>query len=120
MPATGSSLKFVTSGAAASTPTPSKHGSPSTNSMMASPTTPTPLENIASPHELTTFVKHRVETVLMELENKFDDMSSQVLDRLTQMSSRIDSLELSIHELLNGDLGSTAPASPAPGSSTRF
>jgi len=67
-------------------------------------------ENISSPHELTAFV----ENVLDDLEKKFDDMSSQVLDRMSKMSSRIDTLELSIQELLNDDLGGGRIDSPTP------
>ncbi|KAF8476470.1 heat shock factor binding protein 1-domain-containing protein [Gautieria morchelliformis] len=68
-------------------------------------------EDISSPHELTAFV----ETLLGQLETKFDDMSSQILDRMSQMSARVDSLETSIQDLINGDV--SVPQSPAAGSS---
>ncbi|KAI8980139.1 heat shock factor binding protein 1-domain-containing protein [Trametes punicea] len=65
--------------------------------------TPNP-PDISSPHELTAFV----ESLLEQLDQKFDDMSSQILDRMMQMSSRVDALEASIHDIINGD----APAPP--------
>ncbi|KAF8526230.1 hypothetical protein BU17DRAFT_40713 [Hysterangium stoloniferum] len=71
-------------------------------------------ESISSPHELTAFV----ENVLSDIEKKFDDMSTQVLDRMSQMSSRIDALELSIQELLNDDMGGGRNDSPTPGSTS--
>ncbi|KAF8871757.1 heat shock factor binding protein 1-domain-containing protein, partial [Infundibulicybe gibba] len=64
--------------------------------------------DISSPHELTAFV----ETLLEQLDAKFDDMSSQILDRMTQMSTRVDSLEASIQDIINGDIG--VPQSPSP------
>ncbi|KAF8574940.1 hypothetical protein K439DRAFT_1250991, partial [Ramaria rubella] len=66
-------------------------------------------EDISSPHELTVFV----ETLLGQLETKFDDMSTQILDRMSQMSARVDSLESSIQDLINGDV--SVPQSPALG-----
>nr|GAT58328.1 predicted protein [Mycena chlorophos] len=45
--------------------------------------------DISSPHELTAFV----ETLLEQLDSKFDEMSSQILDRMSQMSTRVDALE---------------------------
>ncbi|KAF9516900.1 hypothetical protein BS47DRAFT_1340198 [Hydnum rufescens UP504] len=69
-------------------------------------------EEISSPHELTAFV----ETLLSQLEGRFDDMSNQILDRMNQMSSRVDALESSIHDLINGDIA--RPATPStPGNS---
>ncbi|ETW82771.1 hypothetical protein HETIRDRAFT_247841, partial [Heterobasidion irregulare TC 32-1] len=66
--------------------------------------------DISSPHELTAFV----ETLLEQLDAKFDDMSSQILDRMMQMSSRVDALEASIQDIINGDI-STQSNPPTPG-----
>ncbi|GJJ14451.1 hypothetical protein Clacol_008715 [Clathrus columnatus] len=63
------------------------------------PKNPPRLEDISSPHELTAFV----ESLLSQLEGRFDDMSSQILDKLSQMSTRVDSLETSIQDLINAD-----------------
>ncbi|KAF9266523.1 hypothetical protein L218DRAFT_858081 [Marasmius fiardii PR-910] len=65
------------------------------------------VNHISSPHELTAFV----ETLLEQLDSKFDEMSSQILERMSQMSSRVDALEASIQDIINGDV----PASPTPG-----
>ncbi|KAF8813499.1 hypothetical protein BYT27DRAFT_7181048 [Phlegmacium glaucopus] len=67
-------------------------------------------KDISSPHELTAFV----ETLLEQLDSKFDDMSTQILDRMNQMSTRVDALEASIQDIINGDVVSV-PESPAPG-----
>ncbi|KAF8526211.1 heat shock factor binding protein 1-domain-containing protein [Hysterangium stoloniferum] len=75
----------------------------------ASKSAPKP-EDISSPHELTAFV----ETLLGQLETRFEDMSAQILDRMTQMSARVDSLESSIQDLINGDMTGSAPQSPVP------
>ncbi|KAF5327193.1 hypothetical protein D9619_004977 [Psilocybe cf. subviscida] len=64
--------------------------------------------DISSPHELTAFV----ETLLEQLDHKFDDMSRQILDRMNQMSSRVDALENSIQDIINGDV--SVPQSPSP------
>lgn len=63
-------------------------------------------QDISSPHELTAFV----ETLLEQLDSKFDEMSNQILDRMNQMSSRVDALEASIQDIINGDV----PQSPSP------
>ncbi|KAK1231888.1 hypothetical protein PQX77_004979 [Marasmius sp. AFHP31] len=62
------------------------------------------LNNISSPHELTAFV----ETLLEQLDSKFDEMSNQILERMTQMSTRVDALEASIQDIISGDI----PQSP--------
>ncbi|KAM5530867.1 hypothetical protein V8D89_015452 [Ganoderma adspersum] len=62
--------------------------------------------DISSPHELTAFV----ESLLEQLDQKFDDMSSQILDRMTQMSGRVDALEASIQDIISSD----APSQPQP------
>ncbi|KAH9902970.1 heat shock factor binding protein 1-domain-containing protein [Cubamyces menziesii] len=77
----------------------------STTAGAAKPAAPNP-PDISSPHELTAFV----ESLLEQLDQKFEDMSSQILDRMTQMSSRVDALEASIHDIINSD----APAPPLP------
>ncbi|TIA83399.1 hypothetical protein E3P99_04138 [Wallemia hederae] len=64
--------------------------------------------DISSPHELTAFV----EDVLTKLDTKFDAMSSVVLEKMDEMSDRVDSLEHSIQELVN----TAGPASPKPAS----
>lgn len=78
------------------------------------PKSPPRLEDISSPHELTAFV----ESLLGQLEGKFEDMSSQILDKLNQMSVRVDSLETSIQDLINGGPISL-PTSPAPSQTRR-
>jgi len=67
---------------------------------------------ITNPDELTSFV----ETILKDLEEKFDNMSTQVLEKMDNMSSRIDSLELSLRDLLNNDIGISRPGTPSGGS----
>ncbi|GBE88591.1 hypothetical protein BKA93DRAFT_811299 [Sparassis latifolia] len=89
--------------------TPSRPGTSAGASSTAAPTpvakAPPNPSDISSPHELTAFV----ETLLEELDTKFDDMSSQILDRMMQMSSRVDALEAAIHDIIHGD---TMPSSP--------
>ncbi|KIK03006.1 hypothetical protein K443DRAFT_5731 [Laccaria amethystina LaAM-08-1] len=65
--------------------------------------------DISSPHELTAFV----ETLLEQLDAKFDEMSTQILDRMTQMSTRVDALEASIQDIINGDVAASVPQSPS-------
>ncbi|KAF8645860.1 hypothetical protein AX16_007518 [Volvariella volvacea WC 439] len=65
--------------------------------------------DISSPHELTAFV----ETLLTQLDSKFDEMSDQILERMTQMSTRVDALEAAIQDIINGDV--TVPQSPGMG-----
>ncbi|EIM88336.1 uncharacterized protein STEHIDRAFT_95469 [Stereum hirsutum FP-91666 SS1] len=67
--------------------------------------------DISSPHELTAYV----ENLLEQLDAKFDDMSSQILDRMMQMSGRVDALEASIQDIINGDTNpaNSLPSSPA-------
>ncbi|KZV61738.1 hypothetical protein PENSPDRAFT_618818 [Peniophora sp. CONT] len=67
--------------------------------------------DISSPHELTAFV----ENILGDLDEKFDNMSSQLLERMRQMSDRVDALEASIQDIINGDgtvLPNSTPSSP--------
>ncbi|QRV89769.1 hypothetical protein RhiJN_17787 [Ceratobasidium sp. AG-Ba] len=68
-------------------------------------------EDITSPHELTAFI----ENLLNQVETGFDDMSAQVLERMSQMSSRVDSLEIAVQDLINGDLSAPMPTlTPQP------
>ncbi|KAH7928122.1 hypothetical protein BV22DRAFT_1005602 [Leucogyrophana mollusca] len=82
------------------------------------PTKPAVASNpteISSPHELTAFV----ETLLEQLDTKFDEMSTQILDRMMQMSSRVDALEASIQDIINGDVttpSASQSSTPLPGS----
>jgi len=81
----------------------------------------------------------QVETLLEQLDAKFDEISSQILDRsmfraleiratssilliscsVGQMSTRVDALEASLQDIINGDMTSTntpsLPQSPLPG-----
>jgi heat shock factor-binding protein 1 len=76
----------------------------------------------------------QVENLLEQLDKKFDDMSEQILDRsplftllffepirdlfplvVSQMSTRVDALEASIQDIINGDVTGSVPPSPAPG-----
>ncbi|EAU85255.1 hypothetical protein CC1G_10041 [Coprinopsis cinerea okayama7 len=85
-----------------------KDKTPVVNSKQATSTKPSAIvpKDISSPHELTAFV----ENLLEQLDTKFDEMSNQILDRMNQMSSRVDALEASIQDIINGDI----PASPSP------
>ncbi|KAJ7470807.1 heat shock factor binding protein 1-domain-containing protein [Mycena latifolia] len=71
--------------------------------------------DISSPHELTAFV----ETLLEQLDTKFDEMSTQILDRMAQMSTRVDALEASIQDIINGDVSVPQSPSPIPGAGVR-
>ncbi|KAL1747759.1 heat shock factor binding protein 1-domain-containing protein [Schizophyllum fasciatum] len=65
--------------------------------------------DISSPHELTAFV----ETMLEHLDTRFEEMSTEILARMEQMSSRVDALEASIYDIINSDAPSMPP-SPSP------
>ncbi|KAI0649172.1 heat shock factor binding protein 1-domain-containing protein [Trametes meyenii] len=80
--------------------------STASSSTVVSKPAPNP-PDISSPHELTAFV----ESLLEQLDQKFDDMSNQILDRMTQMSSRVDALEASIHDIINNDTVQPLPPS---------
>ncbi|KAH9838440.1 heat shock factor binding protein 1-domain-containing protein [Rhodofomes roseus] len=85
---------------------PSKSPAPASAAAAVSSAKATTTSDISSPHELTAFV----ETLLEQLDAKFDDMSSQILDRMMQMSTRVDALEAAIQDIINGD---TAPGPPS-------
>ena len=143
------------------TPVASRGSSPGPSKPLANPA------DISSPHELTAFVRcicvltfpsslhfllpivslsnffFQVETLLEQLDTKFDDMSSQIIDRsawcphplshllsssslisnivkfftVMQMSQRVDALEASIQDIINGDAPSSVTSSipPSPG-----
>ncbi|SOV04202.1 uncharacterized protein UDID_17028 [Ustilago sp. UG-2017a] len=55
--------------------------------------------DISSPHQLIDWV----DTVLGQLESRFDDMNGQVTSRMNEMSSRIDALESSIQATGNNN-----------------
>ncbi|OBZ72413.1 hypothetical protein A0H81_08012 [Grifola frondosa] len=104
-------LNVTPSGNAPGTrPTAAASAAPSTTAnTVKAPVNPS---DISSPHELTAFV----ESLLEQLDAKFDDMSSQILDRMNQMSSRVDALEVSIQDIINSDATAvpSSPASPVP------
>ncbi|KAL1726370.1 heat shock factor binding protein 1-domain-containing protein [Schizophyllum commune] len=62
--------------------------------------------DISSPHELTAFV----ETMLEHLDTRFEEMSTEILTRMEQMSSRVDALEASIYDIINSDAPSMPPS----------
>ncbi|GAA6059662.1 hypothetical protein JCM10212_000049 [Sporobolomyces blumeae] len=64
---------------------------------------------VTSPIELTQFV----DTLLNDLEARFDTLSSDVLTRLSSLSTRVDSLETSLADLMSG-----TPTTDSAGSST--
>jgi len=84
------------------TPKPAAKQAPVSKSSLGS------ADSISSPHELTAFV----ENLLEDLDKKFDEMSTQILERMTQMSTRVDALEASIQDIINGDI--SVPPSPSP------
>ncbi|ORY28996.1 heat shock factor binding protein 1-domain-containing protein [Naematelia encephala] len=63
---------------------------------------------VFSPVELCGFV----DTMLAQLETRFEDHSEQMLARMNDMSTRIDNLENTISDLMNGDID--VPISPSP------
>ncbi|WVW82269.1 hypothetical protein I302_104275 [Kwoniella bestiolae CBS 10118] len=66
-------------------------------------------KDVVSPGELCGFV----DTLLAQLETRFDEMSDQVLARMNEMSHRIDNLENAIENLMQDDLHENV-ISPAP------
>ncbi|KIL65692.1 hypothetical protein M378DRAFT_76556 [Amanita muscaria Koide BX008] len=87
--------------------TPTTLGKQPTSSAKAGAIAP---NDISSPHELTAFV----ENLLERLNANFDEMSNQILDRMNQMSTRVDALEAAIQDIINGD--ASVPQSPSPAS----
>ncbi|CDR87145.1 uncharacterized protein SPSC_00271 [Sporisorium scitamineum] len=65
--------------------------------------------DICSPHQLIDWV----DTVLGQLESRFDDMNGQVTARMNEMSSRIDALESSIQDLIHGTLAPVGSSTDA-------
>ncbi|KIM57426.1 hypothetical protein SCLCIDRAFT_1219481 [Scleroderma citrinum Foug A] len=94
--------------------TPARAGTTPDTSGSKTPTSKPPAPNpaeISSPHELTAFV----EILLEQLDTKFDEMSSQILDRMTQMSNRVDALEAAIQDIISGDVATpNTSQSPTP------
>ncbi|KAG0146316.1 hypothetical protein CROQUDRAFT_92770 [Cronartium quercuum f. sp. fusiforme G11] len=71
------------------------------------------LNQISSPHELIGWV----DSVLAKLETKFSRLEVDVLDRLDVLGKRIDSLETSMAELMDGaGAGGTSSSGPPTGS----
>ncbi|PWN22418.1 hypothetical protein BCV69DRAFT_297708 [Microstroma glucosiphilum] len=64
-------------------------------------------KTISSPHELTDWVDGLLDT----LQSRFDVMQGQVEERMSEMARRIDTLENSIEELLQGQSGVAQNAS---------
>ncbi|CAG7848956.1 SubName: Full=Uncharacterized protein {ECO:0000313/EMBL:CCA73861.1} [Serendipita indica DSM 11827] len=77
--------------------TSKENSNASAGTSVASALGPSKVEEITSPHELTAYV----EQLLNQIEGKFDDMSSQILERMNAMSTRVDALEASIQDLIN-------------------
>ncbi|KZS91980.1 hypothetical protein SISNIDRAFT_456171, partial [Sistotremastrum niveocremeum HHB9708] len=120
------SSRSTPEGSRASSPTITKSTSATSNATATSSTsagtskltlnTTGKVEDISSPHELTAFV----ETLLGQLEGKFDEMSSSVLARMDQMSTRVDALEASIQDIINGDFESNVSVPQSPTASSVF
>ncbi|KAF9223331.1 hypothetical protein BS17DRAFT_706276 [Gyrodon lividus] len=116
MPSSALPLK-VTPASTPARPTPASDVASGSRTPTRQAAVPNPGE-ISSPHELTAFV----ETLLEQLDAKFDEMSSQILDRMTQMSNRVDALENSIQDIISGDVttpnASQSPPTQFPATST--
>ncbi|WVQ62220.1 uncharacterized protein L199_000359 [Kwoniella botswanensis] len=67
------------------------------------------VKDVVSPGELCGFV----DTLLAQLESRFDEMSDQVLARMNEMSHRIDNLETAIENLMQDDIHENV-ISPVP------
>ncbi|RSH80126.1 hypothetical protein EHS25_007231 [Saitozyma podzolica] len=65
-------------------------------------------KDVVSPGELCGFV----DTLLSQLETRFDEMSEQVLGRMNDMSTRIDGLENAIQDLMHGGSTRERPSRP--------
>ncbi|KAI0001192.1 hypothetical protein BJV77DRAFT_265743 [Russula vinacea] len=57
---------------------------------------PRPPKPLADPADISARTSSQHSTLLEQLDAKFDDMSSQIIDRMMQMSKRVDALEASI------------------------
>lgn len=70
----------------------------------------------AAPQQLSEWV----ESLLTQIEKRFDEQNKQVVNRMNEMADRIDALESSIQELVHGSDAdanvklSGAPHAPAP------
>lgn len=51
-----------------------------------------------------------VESLLTQVEKRFDEQNKQVVKRMNEMADRIDALESSILELVHGSEAKPAPA----------
>ena len=51
-----------------------------------------------------------VESLLAQVEKRFDEQNQQVVKRMNEMADRIDALESSILELVHGSEAKPAPA----------
>ncbi|GJN94244.1 hypothetical protein Rhopal_007318-T1 [Rhodotorula paludigena] len=71
---------------------------------------PDPRATVTSPLELT----HFVDSLLSDLEARFDTISNDVLSRLNGLSSRVDSLETSLAQLMSGNAPAGAPTAGSP------
>ncbi|GAA6011105.1 hypothetical protein JCM10207_005498 [Rhodosporidiobolus poonsookiae] len=61
---------------------------------------------VTSPLEMVQFV----DTLLNDLESRFDSLSQDVLSRLNSLSTRVDSLETSLADLMSGTAGGPLPS----------
>ncbi|CCM04318.1 uncharacterized protein FIBRA_06489 [Fibroporia radiculosa] len=105
----------VNSSGTPSRPSTSSPGSSSAATLTTTKNSAT-TSDISSPHELTAYV----ESLLEQLDTKFDDMSTQILDRMMQMSTRVDALEAAIQDIINGDTTVGPPSLPqSPATSQR-
>ncbi|KAI9635141.1 heat shock factor binding protein 1-domain-containing protein [Dioszegia hungarica] len=62
-------------------------------------------KEVLNPGELCGFV----DTLLSQLETRFDEMSEQVTGRMNEMSARIDNLENTIQDLMTSDIDVPPP-----------
>ncbi|KAL1741908.1 heat shock factor binding protein 1-domain-containing protein [Schizophyllum fasciatum] len=86
-----------------SSPAPTKSAKPAVNGIKTEAKKDSP--DITSPHELTAFV----ERLLSQLDDKFESMSGQIMERMDQMSARVDALEASIQDIISDDVSSPSP-----------
>ncbi|SPO22948.1 uncharacterized protein UTRI_01626 [Ustilago trichophora] len=95
------SAATTSASASASTSSHTETANPSTTTTAPKdPSSALQAPEISSPHQLIDWV----DTVLGQLESRFDDMNGQVTARMNEMSGRIDALESSIQDLIHGTL----------------